>query len=251
MSRLLAFAIAVCSVAVSPALAADLPPPAPPPRAPAAYIPPPPVFTWTGFYVGINGGYGWSNWSDTFGNTASGNGFLAGGQLGVNYQLGQFVFGFDADIDWSGVKWSQSAGAAGTFFGAPAGGTASATNKEDVVSTFTGRFGFAVDRALIYAKFGGAWTEEKWTLAAAGVVGAIPFSLAGTPSSDRLGWTAGGGFEYAVLDNFTVRAEYDFLDFRTLNETLTMTGGGITVTGVVPSKLTMSQFKVGLNYLFH
>ena len=95
MQRLLmagAFALA----AAAPALAADLPQPAPPPpRAPATYVPAPaPVFTWTGIYVGLNGGYafGQSDWTASTGTTGNftTNGFLVGGAIGAYYQLEQF-----------------------------------------------------------------------------------------------------------------------------------------------------------------
>ena len=88
------------------AQAADLPPPAPPVRAPAAFIPAPPPFSWTGFYIGGNLGAGWSsgNINDTllgvnFGGTSNAT-FLGGGQIGGNYQIGAFVIGAEADFDW-------------------------------------------------------------------------------------------------------------------------------------------------------
>src|ERR1700683_964956 len=84
------------SAAVSPARAADLPPPVvPPPQAPAAYIPAPPPFTWTGVYIGLNTGYafGQSNWTSPMGSTGyfDVDGALAGGTLRGNYQIGARV----------------------------------------------------------------------------------------------------------------------------------------------------------------
>ena len=117
MKRIL-IAAALALAAGGQALAADLPQPAPPPpRAPATYVPvPAPVFTWTGIYLGINGGYafGNSNWTDPTALPPTGNfstnGFLVGGTLGGNYQWGQFVLGIEGDGDWqnlNGTTFSQ------------------------------------------------------------------------------------------------------------------------------------------------
>ena len=94
------------------ALAADLPP-SPPPRAPAVYVPAVlPVYNWGGFYVGINGGWGWGNAKYTAsqvngfpGATGSihDNGGIVGGTLGANWQAGAFVFGVEGDWDYSGM----------------------------------------------------------------------------------------------------------------------------------------------------
>jgi len=84
-------AVVVVLAAGSPAFAADIPPPPPPPKAPAAYIPaPPPIYNWTGFYLGPNLGWGFggvSGVSDTIGSTFASttqNSFLGGGQVGFN-----------------------------------------------------------------------------------------------------------------------------------------------------------------------
>jgi outer membrane immunogenic protein len=254
MRRIALSVLAISSiVGSSAALAADLPPAAPPPpRAPAAYIPaPPPPFTWTGFYIGINGGYGWGRdaTNDGAGNTPTlnSNGGLVGGTLGFNYQISQFVIGVEGDIDYSMMKFSQTATGAGAFgFGAA---TSSLTYKNDLLSTFAARFGFAADRALFYAKAGGAWTNEKITLSGTDPVFG---TLSGSNSFSRLGWMVGGGIEYAVWDNLTLKAEYNYLDFGSKNENLTANfsvAGPFTAT--ISSKLTASVVKVGLNWLFN
>jgi outer membrane immunogenic protein len=250
LASVLALALVVASVAVSPLRAADLPPASPPPP-PAAYMPAAPAFTWTGAYVGLNGGYGWSYWSDGLGDSFTGNGFLAGGQVGFNYQVNQLVLGVDADFDWANVKWGTSASVAGTVFGVPVATGGNATNKEEFLSTFGARFGWAGDRLLVYGKAGGAWAREDWNLAASATVGGVAVSGTGSNAFNRLGWMLGAGVEYAVVDNVTVRAEYDFVDFGTDNETLSFTGAGVTVSGVVPSKLDISVVKLGVNVLFH
>src|SRR5208283_5385785 len=111
MKRLLmagAFALA----AAGQALAADLPQPGPPPRAPASYVKAPAsVFSWSVFYIGVNGVYtfGSSNFNEPgfiLGPTGnfSTNGFLAGGTIGANYQWGQFVLGIEGDGDWTNLN---------------------------------------------------------------------------------------------------------------------------------------------------
>src|ERR1044071_4195741 len=108
MKRLILAACAglLAAAMATPSVAADLGP-RPVFKGPA-YIAP--VFTWTGFYVGINGGYGWgdSDWNpgppsfDT-------KGWLAGGTIGYNLQTGSFVWGIEADFDWSNMKGSRGA----------------------------------------------------------------------------------------------------------------------------------------------
>ncbi len=94
------------------ALAADLPVP-PPPRAPVAFIPPPPVVTWTGIYIGGNGGYSFGTTTPSLGGLSgagfSTNGIVAGGTIGGNYQAGVFVFGVEGDFDWDNIKGNPSA----------------------------------------------------------------------------------------------------------------------------------------------
>src|SRR5580693_1393445 len=110
MKRIL-MAGAVTLAALTQAFAADLPPPmAPPPRAPAAYIPAPPAWNWSGFYIGLNGGYGFgrSNWTTPAGTTGNFNvnGGMAGGTVGGNYQIGQLVLGIEGDYDWQNIRGS-------------------------------------------------------------------------------------------------------------------------------------------------
>jgi outer membrane immunogenic protein len=119
---------------------------APPPRAPAVYYPPPPIYNWTGFYIGGNLGAGWNSGgsvSDTFGSTFTGSGqttkFLGGGQVGVNYEFGGgVVVGAEAMFDWlpnTTNTWNVAGG------GAAAGSTASATFTNRWVTTATGKLG--------------------------------------------------------------------------------------------------------------
>jgi outer membrane immunogenic protein len=129
----------VALLCVSPALAADLPvkaPPAPPPPAP--------VFSWNGFYIGANIGGAWTNGSITDNFTGadlgfSNSGFIGGGQAGFNWQINNFVFGIEGDID--GADISHTSSAIGTPIGVLQGRTST-----DWIATLTGRVGWTWDR---------------------------------------------------------------------------------------------------------
>src|SRR5437016_1047173 len=101
MRGILLLSAAVLAVSTS-ANAADLrPAPMPTKAPPVAYVTPP--FSWTGFYIGVNGGGGWgSSHSDLTGHTSTSGG-MAGGTVGYNLQMGSWVFGLEADIDWSDI----------------------------------------------------------------------------------------------------------------------------------------------------
>jgi outer membrane immunogenic protein len=255
MRKILALAAVLALSAPLTAFAADLPQPPPPmPRAPA-FVPPPP-FSWTGFYVGVNGGYAWGNWSDGYGDSFNSNGGIAGGTFGFNYQWNWFVAGVEADIDWSDQKFNQSASASGTIFGVPVGAAETFNYKNDVLSTFAARFGVAADHALFYGKAGGAWTQEQFNESGALTIGGTTFATAsGSDSFSRFGWMAGAGVEYAFTSNLTGKIEYNYIDFGSNNETLTITGtaaGAAATVGVpITSKLHDNVVKVGLNWLFN
>jgi outer membrane immunogenic protein len=246
MKKLITLAVLLAMSAPLTAFAADLPmAPPPPPRAPAFV--PPPLFTWTGFYIGVNGGYAWGNWSDGTGDSFKSNGGIVGGTLGFNYQWDWFVAGVEADIDWSDQKFSQSTAAGGTIFGTPVVATSTFNYKNDVVSTFAGRFGVAADHWLFYGKAGGAWTQENFNQTASLTIGGVGVTGTGSNTFSRLGWMAGAGVEYAFTSNLTGKIEYNFLDFGSNNENLTFAGATIPIT----SKLHDNVVKVGLNWLFN
>ena len=121
----------------------------------------PVAYDWTGFYVGGHVGYGWAekDWRDAFGlNIANkANGFLGGGQVGFNYQIGQFVLGAEGDFSWTGINGGT------TLLGIvpPPGG--SFNTNVNWTSTLTGRLGVAFDRWLVYGKGGVAWANDKFS----------------------------------------------------------------------------------------
>jgi outer membrane immunogenic protein len=220
----------------SNAFAADLPP-QPPVKAPAMV--PIETFTWTGIYLGAHAGGGWSKLSGTnsFDGTNSSvslNGWLAGGQIGGNYQVGQWVFGVQGDYAYADVKMSQSLG--------PIVGSLEV--KHDYFATASGRIGYAFDRLMIYAKGGGAWTRDKWR-ATDNLGGLVSGSFG------RSGWLAGAGVEWAFSGNWSVFAEYNYLSFGKINEALTTGGSGTLVaTGSGVVKDTTNIAKVGINFRF-
>ncbi|HMJ41543.1 MAG TPA: outer membrane protein, partial [Pseudolabrys sp.] len=161
---------------VSPSLAADLSRPVY--KAPM-YVAP---FSWTGFYVGINGGYGWgkSNWSNPLVSTGDFNvkGPLVGGTIGYNLQTGAFVWGLEADADISWIKGSTLT----------ACGAAGCETRNRWLATGRGRIGYAWDRFLPYITGGAAFGDIKMT----NPIGA-------SETKTKIGWTAGAGIEYAFL----------------------------------------------------
>jgi outer membrane immunogenic protein len=185
------------------ALAADISRPVY--KAPAAGALPV-TYDWTGFYIGGHVGYGWAerDWRDAFGLNVSNkaNGFLGGGQVGFNYQIGQFVLGAEGDFSWSGIRGNTNTLG---IVGGPAG----ATFNTDVnwVSTLTGRLGLAFDRWLVYGKGGVAWANNEFSTNAYTFPGTVGVS------DTRIGWTAGAGVEYAFAPAWSAKLEYNYMDF--------------------------------------
>ena len=189
MKRLLwaGFALATLTAQAS---AADLP---------RRYIPPGfvPAFSWSGFYVGVNAGYGFgnSNWTDPVAGIATGDfslgGGLVGGTIGYNMQLGGSVFGVEGDIAWSGIEGSTST----LCFGA-------CKTANDWLGTLRGRAGYAFGRFLPYLTGGAAF----------GNVNATTSPDTGSFSSTNIGWTFGAGVEYAFFTNWSAKLEYRYVD---------------------------------------
>ncbi len=169
----------------SSAFAADLPTHKAPPQAPVVYAPP---FTWTGFYVGVNGGWGFGDLSNS--NFSAPSGGLLGAQAGYNYQMGQFVAGLEADLDWTDLNKSNI--------------YALGTNKFSTGTMTTERLraGIALDRALIYVTGGyaGISTSASFNDTVNG--------LTASETTWRNGGAIGGGVEYAFTNNITAKAEY-------------------------------------------
>lgn len=217
LSSALGAALALITVSTA-ASAADMPArtytKAPAMMAPAMY-------NWTGFYVGLNGGYGWVN----SGGSGNPSGFVGGGQIGYNWQgMGSpFVLGLEADIQGADLDETVALG-----------GGVTATTRSNAFGTVRGRIGYAFDRAMIYAT--GGWAYTRTSLDLSGPGGSIS-------SSDwSSGWTLGGGLEYAFAGPWSVKLEYLHVD----SGDVTLTLGGATATG----SYDMDIVRAGLNYRF-
>jgi outer membrane immunogenic protein len=217
-------AILVSAVMASPALAADLSM-----QGGAPYYAPPPIFTWTGGYVGANASFGFGRYTSGgqsyFGNADGG---LFGLTAGYNYQSGPLVFGVEGDIDFGSVS--------GT--GYPAPGT-SATGSVNGEGSIRARFGYAFDHTLVYVTGGYTGANLKGSLAD---LSAAP-NFYDSQSTYLNGFVVGTGIEYALTRNISVKAEYLFSDYGA--------GGLFGYTrDSIGSGLLLSTIRAGVNYHF-
>src|SRR5262249_34840995 len=149
----------------------------------------------------IGGAWSHTTITDTASGAALGfdnSGFIGGGQVGFNYQVNNFVFGVEWDID--GTSIDRTGPAVATAFG-----TLQAHASTDWISTLTGRLGLAFDRWLIYAKGGGAWVQNSVTLTN------LTHAASVTASNTNSGWTAGVGAEWAFAGPWSAKIEYDHI----------------------------------------
>ena len=244
---LFATAAASAIVASGAAFAADLgmPMKAPPP--------PPPVFSWTGCYIGTNSGLGagHTKFQDTvpdgnfdFFTTSTRNpqtdfqGGVAGGQVGCDLQWwGNWVVGVQGQFDWSDMS-----GTTQDQFNAP-------WTMQDRVQWFasaTARVGWvastwAPNNLLLYAKGGAAWVRNKLDIENSG-------TFIGNPSTTQLGWTVGGGLEWAFIPNVSVFIETDWYQFGNKTSTLLPVGGFDNPPFTFTTKQQFETITIGLNW---
>ena len=191
-----------------------------------------PTWSWAGFYVGVNAGWGWGKPTGDLGAfspvvaaaVADGripgaldvkpDGAIGGGQIGVNWQTGVVVFGLEADIQGSGIREERNFTIAGPGFPAL---PAQITVEERIrwFGTARARFGVTpVERALLYVTGGLAYgnVDSNVRIAFPFPGGGFDGDFSGGRSGTKTGWTAGGGFEYAWDSNWSVKAEYLYID---------------------------------------
>jgi outer membrane immunogenic protein len=218
---LLAAALLMCA---SGAYAADMPL-----KAPA----PPPPSTWTGWYIGINGGGAWGTDAATLsdlgpdgffapGNvpavTAGGgqptrmSGGLAGGQAGFLYQAGPTIVGLEAGYDWTGLRGSRIVGPTLYPFNAPNTFTWNNTGKQDGLFTVLGRIG--INMGSWYPYLTGGVAVARLTHTANYVETFYPTNVTTSFSKDVAGGAVGGGIEFRLADHWLLRGEYLYTQFN-------------------------------------
>lgn len=188
-----------------------------------------PAFTWSGFYLGLQAGYGWGTTEAATGTLSSFNqaysydtsGALGGVHAGFNWQAQQLVLGVETDIEFAGIDGSGT-GTLGSRY----------SSSVDVLGSFRGRLGFAADRTLFYITGGLAY-------------GDIATKGTDLATSDwRTGWTFGGGIEHAFAPNWTARIEYRYTDLG--SESFASTG----INRAESNDITFSAVRAGLSWKF-
>ncbi len=264
----------------SSAMAADLPSR----KAPEPYSPVPAMiaFSWTGFYIGANAGVGFNNGNNNNGYTStgfpaggngnpngnifngSGNGsnasFIGGGQLGYNYQFGSIVLGVETDIQGIANGGGNRAGGVAPIQPGVVAGVvpyaigSNGNNMPSYIGTVRGRLGYAIDRALIYATggfaYGGGYGNNNVAYFNQANGTGVPTAVYGGGHSSNTGYAVGGGVEYAVTNNWTVKAEYLYANLGSSNRTLF--SGTIPGTAFVGGNNNsgINIVRVGVNYKF-
>ena len=254
------------------AYAADLPV-----KAPVVVAPVP---NWAGFYIGVNAGAGSGEGTYTLSPggcflTGCGAGgvaanplrtftednlntfFVGGAQAGYNWQVGNFVYGLEGDINYNG--WNNTtnniyvlaAPLAGTF-------TTAVNSKLNWFGTFRGRIGVAASPTILIFGTGGlaygqVSSSTVGAFSALGGFTALGETYAGTASNTRAGWTAGGGMEWMFAPNWSLKWEYLYIDLGKLNYADRCISA---VCGSAPAYATSVQFReqvarVGINYHFN
>jgi len=245
-----ASALAAAATFANAAFAAEPLPPTPPP------------FTWTGLYIGAQIGYAWGNDNVTWAGVSNDdeqaagsfhqtpNGVIGGAHVGYNFQYNPWlVFGIEGNVDGTTLSNTIAVPVNDAFGDTP--GVLTASSKSDVQGAIRGRIGVAIDRLLLYGTGGVAFTGFNTTLIdTTGFFTGVPGTNASFTNT-RAGWTAGGGIEYAITDNWWVRAEYRYSNFGNTTD--------FPYVGLLPfpdsfafvqHHLTENQVQVGFSYRF-
>ena len=205
----------------SPSFAADIPRKAIPFSAPTVA-----AFSWSGFYVGVNAGYGWgkADLSNAIGSASvSTKGGLFGVTFGYNLQTGVWVWGFEGDLDMSTVKGTDSSLVICAL---------GCEVKQTWLGTMRGRIGYAFDRWLPYFTGGLAFGDVKTSIGT------------GSVAKTQTGWTLGVGTEYAWSGPWSVKFEYLYVDLGS------STCDATTCLLATTTKWKENILRAGLNYRF-
>jgi outer membrane immunogenic protein len=202
MKKFLLGAVGLIALGMAtPALAADMPVKAAPPPVYVA-----PIYNWTGFYIGANGGWAQSRSCVDFFNAtgfdfADGcrerSGGVVGGQFGYRWQASQWVFGVEAQGDWADLSNTRLSIINQMF---------STRTKTDGIGLFTGQIGYAWNASLFYVKGGAAVTDNRFS-----ILSTLTGTELAAASATRWGGTVGVGWEYGFAPNWSAGIEYDHL----------------------------------------
>jgi outer membrane immunogenic protein len=217
-----------------------------------------PSFCWTGPYVGVHLGYGWST-ADT---STTGplpaisaipawplnpdpSGVVGGAQAGYNWQCGCFVYGIEADFSGSGMSGSQ------TVAPIPNVGFGSSAMYEKInwYGTLRPRLGYTVTpTVLIYATGGLAYGDVSCSGNVIGSTTALQYPV--SFSTEKVGWALGGGVEYAFCRNWTFKAEYMYMDLGSESAVANATVSASPPMEAYSWQTTANIFQIGMNYKF-
>ena len=227
---------------------------------------------WGGFYVGANVGAAWSHVDaqTVVGNNGgyfittdpaqiaaagaqrqNGTGFSGGVQAGYNWQISKFILGIETDFNSMRVRSSTSAGA--QYLSAPGSSfTVTSSTDADWLFTLRPRIGYATAGWLVYGTGGLAVTDAHFNFRFADNFGPPPGARESASADTRVGWTVGGGVEFMLTRNWTVKAEYLFADFGKDSTTgvVSNTVGQVPATLAHEADLTTQIVRVGFNYKF-
>jgi outer membrane immunogenic protein len=235
MRKLTLAILSAGTLAGGPALAADLR--VPYTKAPAAVVEQ--AFNWSGFYIGAHGGGAWGrkDWLFVVPGTTTAHdvsGGFAGGQVGFNWQTGNFVFGVEGEGSWADLRGNS-------LCPNPA---AVCRSRVDWMASATGRVGYAWQNVLLYAKGGWAWVGDRHF---------VDFGVAALNESSgditRNGPTIGGGLEFGFWNNWSAKVEYMYVDLgrRNIDFSRDATGAFVETARI---RQDLHTVKFGVNYRF-
>ncbi len=223
-----------------------------------------PSFTWTGFYVGGQMGYGWGDndgsvgWATAQGQANQNNlgsgaqGVIGGAHIGYNQQFDQWVLGLEGSVDGTTINKNALVLApnliADPYQYSGIGGTVNSNVQSGVQGSLRARAGYAFGRLLPYVTGGVAFGSFKTDAQLFGIDldGVTPFAASGANSATRVGWTVGAGVEYAINNHWSLLAEYRYTDFGHLATSTDPSAVGAVFT--VERHLDQQQVQVGFSY---
>jgi outer membrane immunogenic protein len=248
-----------------PAFAADM-------AVKAALPAPAPAYSWTGWHVGVTAGYGFGSADPSlaFNNaeltvvdsffapapsTLHPHGFIGGGEIGYDYQSGNYLLGLETDLSYADVRGSGSATGPAYIGGLL---NTAVTSRLDWLGTVRGRLGvLPTSNLLLYGTGGFAYGGLKTTTVGTNLAAAPPcngvglavYCASGATTSVAVGWTVGGGLQYALAPQWLVKAEYLYVDLGKQSATypdLDVAGGLVTST----TTFRLNVVRGGLDYRF-